>query len=250
MRRRSSARQTQAGTPARRPTTTLVLEANAVVAEAGRQLRAPAAAAVAGVLFAIMYTAGLVLLRSEQMYVADDAELVRLFARGEDLSAVDRRPLPRAVRRRDVPVVRRRHPGPDRRSRGPLLRDGLLRQRHPVRRPAVRRVGDRRLAERQLPLPRPAGDVGGGDRRASGARVHRDLRVREPRRRRLPDRDSDDRPQDRRLPALVLGDQLRARRRPADRRHVPGLGDPRPARLGPRRERLHPPAGAVAGRAA
>ena len=66
----------------------LVREAPAVVVEAGRQLRAPAAAAVAGILFAILYTAGLVLLRNEQMYVANDAELVRLFARGEDLSAV------------------------------------------------------------------------------------------------------------------------------------------------------------------
>ena len=32
-----------------------------------------------------------------------------------------------------------------------------------------------------------------------------DVRVREPRRRRVPDRDGDDRPQDRRVPALVLG---------------------------------------------
>ena len=60
----------------------------AVVDEAGRQLRAPAAAGIAGLLFAILYTAALVLLRSDAIYRADDAELVQLFARGDDLSAV------------------------------------------------------------------------------------------------------------------------------------------------------------------
>ena len=59
-----------------------------VVDEASRQLRAPAAAGIAGLLFAILYTLGLVLLRSDAIYKADDAELVRLFARGDDLSAV------------------------------------------------------------------------------------------------------------------------------------------------------------------
>ena len=59
-----------------------------MVVEAGRQLRAPAAAAVAGILFAILYTVALVMLRQDQIYKADDAELVRLFARGDDLSAV------------------------------------------------------------------------------------------------------------------------------------------------------------------
>ena len=64
------------------------LEADTVVLEAGRQLRAPAAAGIAGILFAVLYTGGLVLLRNELIYKADDAELVRLFARGDDLSAV------------------------------------------------------------------------------------------------------------------------------------------------------------------
>ena len=62
--------------------------ADTVVDEAGRQLRAPAAAGIAGLLFAILYTAALVLLRSDAIYKADDAELVRLFARGDDMSAV------------------------------------------------------------------------------------------------------------------------------------------------------------------
>ena len=48
-----------------------------VVHEAGRQLRAPAAAGIAGLLFAVLFTAGLVLLRHEAIYTADDAELVR-----------------------------------------------------------------------------------------------------------------------------------------------------------------------------
>jgi hypothetical protein len=60
----------------------------AVVDEAGRQLRAPAAAGIAGLLFAILYTAALVLLRDDAIFTADDAEVVRLFARGDDLSAV------------------------------------------------------------------------------------------------------------------------------------------------------------------
>ena len=56
--------------------------------EASRQLRAPAAAGIAGILFAIMYTAALVLLRSDEIYKANDAELIALFARGDDLSEV------------------------------------------------------------------------------------------------------------------------------------------------------------------
>jgi hypothetical protein len=62
--------------------------ADIVAIEAGRQIRAPAAAGIAGLLFAIMYTAALVLLRNDILYTADDAELVRLFARGEDFPAV------------------------------------------------------------------------------------------------------------------------------------------------------------------
>ena len=48
-----------------------------MVVEAGRQLRAPAAAGIAGILFAILYTVALVMLRRTQIYSADDAELVR-----------------------------------------------------------------------------------------------------------------------------------------------------------------------------
>ena len=59
-----------------------------IVQEAGRQLRAPAAAGIAGLLFALLFTSGLVLLRHEAIYTADDAELVALFARGDDLRMV------------------------------------------------------------------------------------------------------------------------------------------------------------------
>jgi hypothetical protein len=55
-----------------------------IVDEAGRQLRAPAAAGVAGLLFAVLFTTALVLLRHEAIYTADDAELAALFARGDD----------------------------------------------------------------------------------------------------------------------------------------------------------------------
>ena len=46
-----------------------------IVAGASRQLRAPAAAGIAGILFAVLYTTGLVLLRTTPIYKADDAEL-------------------------------------------------------------------------------------------------------------------------------------------------------------------------------
>jgi hypothetical protein len=59
-----------------------------VVNEAGRQLRAPWAASVAGLLFAVLFTASLALLRDASVYAADDAELSRLFATGSDLRAV------------------------------------------------------------------------------------------------------------------------------------------------------------------
>jgi hypothetical protein len=60
----------------------------AVLDEAGRQLRAPWAASIAGLLFAGLFTASLLLLRSSPLVGADDAELVRLFATGQDLGVV------------------------------------------------------------------------------------------------------------------------------------------------------------------
>jgi hypothetical protein len=59
-----------------------------VVDEAGRQLRAPWAASVAGLLFAVLFTAALALLRDESVYAADDAGLAQLYATGGDLRAV------------------------------------------------------------------------------------------------------------------------------------------------------------------
>jgi hypothetical protein len=59
-----------------------------IIDEGGRQLRAPWAASVAGLLFAILFTASVVLLRSGPMIGATDAELVRQFATGEDLGAL------------------------------------------------------------------------------------------------------------------------------------------------------------------
>lgn len=55
-----------------------------VVDQAGRQLRAPRAAAVAGLLFSVMFTAALVLLRS----TSDAVELVRQIATGENTATV------------------------------------------------------------------------------------------------------------------------------------------------------------------
>ena len=56
----------------------------AVIDEAGIQLRAPWAASVAGILFAILFAGALLLLRSSPLVTADDRELARLFATGGD----------------------------------------------------------------------------------------------------------------------------------------------------------------------
>jgi hypothetical protein len=60
----------------------------AVVDEAGRRLRAPWAASIAGALFAVLFTAGTVLLRTQAVTAAGDLELARIYETGEDLTAV------------------------------------------------------------------------------------------------------------------------------------------------------------------
>lgn len=62
-----------------------VVSVPTLVSEAGQQLRAPWAASIAGLLFAVLFTAGVVLIRSQPMINATDAELARQFAAGEDL---------------------------------------------------------------------------------------------------------------------------------------------------------------------
>ena len=60
----------------------------AAIDEAGRQMRAPWAASVAGLLFAGLFTAALLLLRDQQIVTAGDAELAGIYARGDDLGVV------------------------------------------------------------------------------------------------------------------------------------------------------------------
>jgi hypothetical protein len=60
----------------------------AIITEAGRQVRAPWAASIAGLLFALLFTVALVLLRSQPMIGASDAELAQQYAAGQDLGAV------------------------------------------------------------------------------------------------------------------------------------------------------------------
>jgi hypothetical protein len=60
----------------------------AAIDEAGRQMRAPWAASIAGLLFALLFTASLVLLRTQPLITAGDADLVDIFARGDDLAIV------------------------------------------------------------------------------------------------------------------------------------------------------------------
>ena len=59
-----------------------------VIEEAGRQVRAPWVASVAGLLFALFFTGALLLLRSQPMITANDAELASLYASGRDLGAM------------------------------------------------------------------------------------------------------------------------------------------------------------------
>jgi hypothetical protein len=72
--------RTQAGSSAVDPVVVAALD------EAGRHLRAPWAASLAGLLFAVLFTVGLALMRTSPLATADDAELVTLFAEGGDLS--------------------------------------------------------------------------------------------------------------------------------------------------------------------
>jgi len=55
-----------------------------VVVEAGRQLRAPWAASLAGILFAVLFTAALLLIRGSPLMAESNREMARLFAEGRD----------------------------------------------------------------------------------------------------------------------------------------------------------------------
>jgi len=57
-----------------------------VIEEAGRQLRAPWAASIAGLLFAVLFTAALVLVRNQPVLESSDAQLAGQFATGQDLA--------------------------------------------------------------------------------------------------------------------------------------------------------------------
>jgi hypothetical protein len=75
--------------PGTGPEPSATLEApSQLIDEAGRQLRAPWAAAVAGLLFALFFTVGLILLRSQPIVGASDEELADIFASGGDLPGV------------------------------------------------------------------------------------------------------------------------------------------------------------------
>jgi hypothetical protein len=63
-------------------------EALAAIDEAGRQMRAPWAAGLAGLLFAILFTSALVLLRSGPLTGATDAQLAVIFATGGHMPIV------------------------------------------------------------------------------------------------------------------------------------------------------------------
>jgi hypothetical protein len=57
-----------------------------IVTEAGRQLRAPWAASIAGLLFAVLFTAALVLVRNQPILKSSDDQLAGQFASGQDVA--------------------------------------------------------------------------------------------------------------------------------------------------------------------
>ena len=61
------------------------IPAGSVIDEASRQLRAPWAASIAGLLFAALFTGALALLQNSPMFTANDVGILRIFATGEDL---------------------------------------------------------------------------------------------------------------------------------------------------------------------
>jgi hypothetical protein len=58
------------------------------LAAAGRRLRAPWAASIAGILFAVLFSVALVLMRTDPLLTASDAQLALIFAAGQDLGMV------------------------------------------------------------------------------------------------------------------------------------------------------------------
>lgn len=60
---------------------------NVVLEEAGRQVRAPWAASIAGLLFAALFTGSLLFMRFQPTIGASDKELAEIYAMGEDLAA-------------------------------------------------------------------------------------------------------------------------------------------------------------------
>ena len=59
-----------------------------IIDDAGRQLRAPWAASIAGLLFSVLFTASLILIRSQTWLTASDDELAAAFASGQDFAGV------------------------------------------------------------------------------------------------------------------------------------------------------------------
>src|SRR3954452_18566865 len=60
----------------------------AVIADARRDIRAPWAAGIAGILFAILFTAAMVVLRTQPLLSADDPGVAQVFASNSDTLAV------------------------------------------------------------------------------------------------------------------------------------------------------------------
>ncbi len=78
--------------------------------EVRAELKAPRAAGIAGLAFAVLFTTALIALRQQPLVGATDSEIVDWFNGRQRRVCRRRRAVPRAVQRHRVPVVHRGHP--------------------------------------------------------------------------------------------------------------------------------------------
>ena len=219
--------------------------ADPLVDEAGRQLRAPWAAGLAGILFAVLFTGALLLIRSSPLTAASNAQLVQLFAQGRDqwllIGGLYLAPFAGIMFLWFIAVVRDQvGEREDRFFATVFLGSGLIFVALVFAAAAVASTVAVAVRELGLDAPTvPEVELGAGDR------VHAPLRIRDPGCGRLPVLDGHAWLAQRGPPPLVGADRLPDRAHPPARRDVLGLDHPALPGLGGRRQRLPHSQGAV-----
>ena len=214
-------------------------ETPAVLDEAARQMRAPWAAGIAGLLFAILFTGALILLRSGPLTSATDAQLAVMFATGGHLPIVIGglylAPFSGIMFLWFIAVVRDQiGEREDRFFATVFFGSGLLFVALVFVATAVASAPV--VGYQYLDQPAPSATIV-GTMRALSYTVLFAFATRAGRR--VPDLDGHDRPAQPHLPQLVRLDGLPAGPRPPDRGDALGLDHPRAPRLGRDREPVH-----------